>query len=172
MTVMPCQSCSISTTGKFMVRTSPQNQNASLCWASSNTFPLPSTITTSDVSHNRAVGATSCIVVGQIVSLDFVAYLFLVFRRSHHQQRPSRRTDRHLHKEHGTTSFSINHIPRPNAQKRTLSRIAVQHGVAVDRFAREIVGFLKAAPGALAATERQAVRRRHQSCTTPIQFIS
>jgi len=34
-----------------------------------------------------------------------------------------------------------------------------EHGIAVDRCAREIVGFLKAPPGALAATECQAVRR-------------
>jgi len=41
-----------------------------------------------------------------------------------------------------------------------ISDEAAQHGVAVDRFAREIVGFLKASAGALAATERQPVRRR------------
>ena len=34
-----------------------------------------------------------------------------------------------------------------------------EHGVAVDRFAREIVAFLKSSPDALAATERQAVSR-------------
>jgi hypothetical protein len=34
---------------------------------------------------------------------------------------------------------------------------AVQHGIAVDRFAREIVGILKASPSALAATECQSV---------------
>jgi len=34
-----------------------------------------------------------------------------------------------------------------------------EHGIAVDRFAREIVGFLKVVGGALAATERQSVRR-------------
>jgi hypothetical protein len=37
---------------------------------------------------------------------------------------------------------------------------AAQPGIAVDRFAREIVGFLKALPSALAATECQAVRRQ------------
>jgi len=34
---------------------------------------------------------------------------------------------------------------------------AAEHGVAVDRFAREIVGILKVVGGALAATERQPV---------------
>jgi len=36
---------------------------------------------------------------------------------------------------------------------------AAEHGIAVDRFAREIVRILKASPGALAATECQTVRR-------------
>jgi hypothetical protein len=36
---------------------------------------------------------------------------------------------------------------------------AAQHGIAVDRCAREIVGILQASPGALAATECQPVRR-------------
>jgi len=36
-----------------------------------------------------------------------------------------------------------------------------EHAVAADRFARKIVGFLKASPGALAAAERRPVRR-HQ----------
>ena len=34
-----------------------------------------------------------------------------------------------------------------------------EHGVAADRFAREIARFLKALPGALAAAERQTVGR-------------
>ncbi len=34
-----------------------------------------------------------------------------------------------------------------------IKAIVAQHGIAVDRCAREIVGFLKAFPGALAATE-------------------
>jgi len=34
---------------------------------------------------------------------------------------------------------------------------AAEHGIAVDRFAREIVRILKALPGALAATECQTV---------------
>jgi len=37
--------------------------------------------------------------------------------------------------------------------------IRAQHGIAVDRFAREIVGFLKVVVGALATTECQSVRR-------------
>jgi hypothetical protein len=49
-------------------------------------------------------------------------------------------------------------------------RASAQPGIAVDRFAREIEGILKAAPGALAATECQPVGRRinhlaqNQSC--------
>jgi len=34
---------------------------------------------------------------------------------------------------------------------------SAEQAVAADRFAREIVGFLKASPGALAAAERQAL---------------
>jgi hypothetical protein len=34
---------------------------------------------------------------------------------------------------------------------------AAQHGIAVDRFAREIDGILRTSPGALAATECQPV---------------
>jgi len=34
-----------------------------------------------------------------------------------------------------------------------MDSVAAQHGIAVDRFARVIVGFLKVAGGALAATE-------------------
>jgi hypothetical protein len=34
-----------------------------------------------------------------------------------------------------------------------------EHGIAVDRFAREIAAFWKVVGGALAATERQAVGR-------------
>jgi len=37
--------------------------------------------------------------------------------------------------------------------------LRAQHGIAVDRFAREIEGFLKARWGALAATECQTVGR-------------
>jgi hypothetical protein len=36
---------------------------------------------------------------------------------------------------------------------------SAEHAVAADRFAREIVGFLKVVGGALAAAERQSVRR-------------
>jgi hypothetical protein len=36
---------------------------------------------------------------------------------------------------------------------------SAEHGIAADRFAREIVGFLKVVGGALAATECQTVRR-------------
>ena len=41
--------------------------------------------------------------------------------------------------------------------RRTSTTAAAQPGIAVDRFAREIVGFLKASPSALAATECQPV---------------
>jgi len=37
---------------------------------------------------------------------------------------------------------------------------AAEHGIAVDRFAREIVQFLKALPSALAAAEARAVGRQ------------
>jgi len=40
---------------------------------------------------------------------------------------------------------------------------AAQPGIAADRFAREIVGVLKASPSALAAAECQPVSRRHQT---------
>jgi len=36
--------------------------------------------------------------------------------------------------------------------------LAAEHGIAVDRFAREIVGILKVVGSALAATECQTVR--------------
>jgi hypothetical protein len=39
---------------------------------------------------------------------------------------------------------------------------SAEHAVAADRFAREIVPFLKMSHGALAAAERQAVRRNIQ----------
>jgi len=38
-----------------------------------------------------------------------------------------------------------------------------EHGIAADRCAREIVGFLKASPSALAAAECQTVSRCHSS---------
>jgi hypothetical protein len=40
-----------------------------------------------------------------------------------------------------------------------LTTCAAEHGIAADRFAREIVGILKAFPSALAAAECQTVRR-------------
>jgi hypothetical protein len=43
---------------------------------------------------------------------------------------------------------------------QSLRNAAVQHGIAVDRFAREIVRILKVVGGALAATECQAVGRQ------------
>ena len=38
---------------------------------------------------------------------------------------------------------------------------SAEHGIAADRFAREIVGFLKVVGSALAAADRQAVGRQH-----------
>jgi len=44
------------------------------------------------------------------------------------------------------------------------SEVAVQPGIAADRFAREIVGFLKVVGGALAAADRQTVGRQPINC--------
>jgi hypothetical protein len=43
-----------------------------------------------------------------------------------------------------------------------------EHGVAVDRFAREIAAFLKVVGGALAATERQTVSPHSSSSLNPV----
>jgi len=45
-------------------------------------------------------------------------------------------------------------VDKPRERDRS-----AEHGIAVDRFAREIGGILKASPGALAATECQTVGR-------------
>ena len=50
------------------------------------------------------------------------------------------------------------------------SNRSAEHGVAVDRFARKIVRFLRAFPGALAATERQPVPRL-PSHPVPLLFL-
>jgi hypothetical protein len=43
------------------------------------------------------------------------------------------------------------------ASRQSTDNGTAEHGIAADRFAREIVGFLKASPGALAAAECQIV---------------
>ena len=48
------------------------------------------------------------------------------------------------------------HASKQRSGKRS-GRLSAQPGIAADRFAREIVRFLKAFPGALAAAECQAV---------------
>src|SRR6266498_3437493 len=50
-------------------------------------------------------------------------------------------------------------MPRHMALERDRAACPAQHGVAADRFAREIVGILKLSPGALAAAEHQTVSR-------------
>jgi len=52
---------------------------------------------------------------------------------------------------HRNTRFS-------DLNPKVATKVAVQPGIAVDRFAREIVRILKASPSALAATECQTVR--------------
>ncbi len=56
------------------------------------------------------------------------------------------------------TQFSMRQWnARLDTPERVQTALAVQHGHAVDRFARKIVGFLKAAASALAATDAQTV---------------
>jgi len=55
------------------------------------------------------------------------------------------------------------HMPRRIAVGRDRAACPAQHGIAVDRFAREIVCILKACSGALAATECQTVRHPWRS---------
>jgi len=50
--------------------------------------------------------------------------------------------------------WSAHAVDNPKERDRS-----AEHGIAVDRCAREIVRFLKASAGALAATECQPVRR-------------
>ena len=62
-----------------------------------------------------------------------------------------------------SSSSHARRMPRQIALGRDRAACPAQHGIAVDRFAREIVRFLKASPGALAATECQDVRRQPPS---------
>ncbi len=59
-----------------------------------------------------------------------------------------------------SSSSHARRMPRPSALGRDRAACPAQHGIAVDRFAREIVRFLKASSGALAATECQPVGPR------------
>jgi len=55
-------------------------------------------------------------------------------------------------------------MPRCGVMGRDRAACLAEHGVAVDRCAREIGAFLKATPSALAATEHQTVGRSFTCC--------
>jgi alkylated DNA repair dioxygenase AlkB len=66
--------------------------------------------------------------------------------------------------------IQINFAPLPAAAKPI--RAAVQHGIAADRFAREIVGFLKALPARLRHLNANPFGRTHHILGTPPSFLN